>query len=88
MEKYIKMLILSAQIEVLKELPHTSVYKIDSQLDNLKQKSAIMMDDLIKVLQQKRAELHALDGTDAIKKLKDINTDLNEQIDILKRNKF
>ena len=83
MEKYIKMLVLSAQIEVLKDLPYQTVYKSDAQLNDLKQKSAVMMDDLIRILNEKRAELQVLDGTVSINKLKGINKEQDEQIDAL-----
>ncbi len=83
MEKYIKMLVLSAQIEVLKDLPHQTVYKSDAQLNDLKQKSAVMMDDLIRILNEKRAELQALDGTVMINKLKGANKEQDAHIDAL-----
>lgn len=68
-DKYIEMLKLSAQIELLKELPHQPVYKADAQLNDLKMKSAVLMDDLIEVLNQKRERLALLNGTKTINKL-------------------
>lgn len=68
--KYIEMVRLSAQIDVLQELPYQSVYKADAQLNDLKMKSAILMDDLIKVLGEKREKLAVLDGSKQITKLK------------------
>lgn len=78
--KYIRMLILSAQIDVLEELPYTHVYKSDSNLSNLIQKSAILMDDVIRVRNEKRVELNELSNTSQVSKLKKINQELMERI--------
>ena len=72
-EKYIEMFKLAVQIEVLQELPCKTVYKADAQLNNLKQKSAVMMNDLVDIINEKRRQLAKLDGVSEIGKLKKEN---------------
>lgn len=84
MDKYIEMLKISAQIEVLQELPYKSVYSADSKLDDLRMKSAVMMDDLIKTLNDKREALSVLNGSKEISKLKKVIGEHSEEIGALK----
>ena len=79
-EKYIEMFKLAVQIEVLQELPCKTVYKADAQLNDLKQKSAVMMDDLVDIINNKRRQLTKLDGANEIGKLKKENVALLDYI--------
>ena len=79
-EKYIEMFKLAVQIEVLQELPCKTVYKADAQLNNLKQKSAVMMNDLVDIINEKRRQLAKLDGVSEIGKLKKENGALLDYI--------
>ena len=79
-EKYIEMFKLAVQIEVLQELPHKTVYKAVAQLNNLKQKSAVMMDDLVDIINNKRRQFAKLDGANEIGKLKKENVALLDYI--------
>lgn len=68
MEKYVKQLILSAQIDALVNLPYRTVY--EGTMANPIMKTAIFMDDLMDVVKVKRKELSVLDGSAEIAKLK------------------
>lgn len=81
-DKYIEMLKLSAQIELCQELPYQTVFKADSKLNDLKMKSAVLMDDLVDVLNQKRERLALLNGTKTINKL---NKQISEQSETIER---
>lgn len=76
---------LQAQIDVLKELPYQSVYKADAQLNDLKMKSAVLMDDICDTLKQKRDELATLNGDKEIARLKKIISERDEEIENLKK---
>jgi len=79
-DKYIEMLMLSAQIEALTELPYESVYKAEDKLGDLKMKSAVLMDDLIKAINEKRKKLSLLNGNTEISKLKNILSKYEELV--------
>lgn len=81
-DKYIEMLKLSAQIELLQELPYQTVFKADAQLNDLKMKSAVLVDDLVGVLNEKRERLALLNGTKTINKL---TKQISEQSETIER---
>lgn len=85
-DKYIEMLMLSAQIEALTELPYESVYKSGDKLGDLKMKSAVLMDDLIRVINEKRKKLSFLNGSTEISKLKNALSKYEELIEGLEVN--
>lgn len=84
-DPYIRMLILAAQIDVLKDLPTTTVVRVTDSLDGMLQKSAVLMDDVINTMNEKRRELQVLNKSDEIRKLKDINTKLQNRITELEK---
>lgn len=86
-DKYVRMLILAAQIKVLETLPHCTVYKSDDKLDGPTQKSATLMDDVLKIRNEKMIELLHLDGSVQIKKLKNTISELTDTITGLEANK-
>lgn len=69
-DKYIRMVRLQAQIEVLEQLPYETVYQPGADPMRPAQKSAVMMSDLCDALNAKRNELAELDGSKAIARLK------------------
>lgn len=81
--KYIEMLILSAQIETLVELPYNSVYKAGAKIGELQMKSAVFMDDVIKAISEKRGRLAVLNGGSEIGKLKGVIKEQAEKIEEL-----
>ena len=82
--KYFQMMVLAAQIEALQELPYNTVYPANSNLGELKQKSAVYMDDLIRILNEKRGELAKLDGSKVIHGLKTQLSRETEKIELIK----
>ncbi len=76
--KHIKAIELEAQIKVLLELQHEPIY-VGNGADQ-RQKSVVFMDEVIKTLATKRAELAEVNRDNEVKKLK-------AQIERLKKSK-